>query len=260
MNSAGWFARTMTGVAVVCMTLPLVVVVAASFNAEAEIAFPPKELSLRWYRNVFERERFLASFQLSLLLAVVSTVVSLALGLLCSVAIVRYRFPGREAIATAVNSPLMVPQVVLGMSLLILFTRTGVTNSLLGLGVLHLVLTLPYTVRVLSATLVRFPLSLEEAAVIHGADRAKAFALVTIPSIKPGLVAAAVFAFITSFDNFTASQFLIWDRTTLPVEIFSHATMETDPTVCAISAMLILTTIVVVIAAEKWIGLEAMTG
>jgi putative spermidine/putrescine transport system permease protein len=260
MTSTGWFARTMTIIAVVCMTLPLVVIVAASFNAGAEIAFPPKTISVRWFLNAFERERFLASFQLSLFLALASTVASLGMGLLCSVGLVRYRFPGREAVALALNSPLMVPQVVLGMSLLILFTQTGVTNSLIGLGGLHLVLTLPYTVRVLSATLVRFPLSLEEAAIIHGANRAQAFALVTIPSIKPGIVAAAIFAFITSFDNFTASQFLIWDRTTLPVEIFSYATMETDPTVCAISTMLILTTVVVVVAAEKWIGLEAVTG
>ncbi len=112
----------------------------------------------------------------------------------------------------------------------------------------------------LLAALARFPVSLEEAAIIHGAPGAVAFALVTVPVIKPGIVAASIFAFVISFDNFTASQFLIWDKTTLPVEIFAYAMLESDPTVCAISTMLILATIVVVVLIERWVGLETVTG
>jgi putative spermidine/putrescine transport system permease protein len=111
----------------------------------------------------------------------------------------------------------------------------------------------------LTAALVRFPVSLEEAAIIHGARPATAFALVTLPAIRPGLVAAAIFAFVTSFDNFTSSQFLVWDRSTLPVEIFAYALTESDPTVCAISTMLIVATIAVVVVAERWVGLETVT-
>ncbi len=260
MTRTGWFARSVAAFVVVCMLVPLIVVIGASFNAGSEIAFPPRGLSLTWYANVFYRERFVKSFQFSLFLAAASTLCSLALGLLCSVALVRYRFKGREAAATLLNLPLMVPQVVMGMSLLILFTQSGIVSSLVGLGILHVILTLPYTVRVLTATLVRFPDSLEEAAIIHGARPVTAFTLITLPSIKPGLVAAAVFAFVTSFDNFTASQFLVWDRTTLPIEIFSYAIIETDPTVCAVLTMLIFTTIVVVVVAERWVGLETVTG
>jgi putative spermidine/putrescine transport system permease protein len=145
------------------------------------------------------------------------------------------------------------------MALLILFAEAGIVSSLLSLAALHLVLTLPYTVRVLSAALARFPLSLEEAAVIHGASRPGAFLRITLPNIKPGLVAAAIFAFVTSFDNFTASQFLVWDRTTLPVEIYAYAMTETDPTVCAISTLLILATIAIVVGIERWVGLETVT-
>jgi putative spermidine/putrescine transport system permease protein len=260
MKRTGWFARIVTMLVVVCMLTPLIVVIFASFNPESEVAFPPRGLSLKWYANVFQRERFMKSFQVSLFLAMASTLFSLVLGMLCSIALVRYRFKGRDIVAMLLNSPLMVPQVVVGMSLLILFVQMGIMNSLVGLAILHLVLTLPYTVRVLSAALVRFPVSLEEAAIIHGAPWVTAFALITIPCIKPGLVAAAIFAFVTSFDNFTASQFLIWDRTTLPVEIFSYATTETDPTVCAISTLLIFATAVVVVATERWVGLETVTG
>jgi putative spermidine/putrescine transport system permease protein len=250
----------MTALVVLCMIVPLVVVVAASFNPGSEIAVPPNGFSFKWYGNAFQRQRFVDSFQFSLGLAVAATMLSLAIGLLCAVALVRYPFKGNAAVATLLNSPLMVPQVVLGMALLILFSQAGIANSLLGLGALHVVLTLPYTVRVLSASLVRFPASLEEAAIIHGANRPRAFMTITLPCIKPGLVAAAIFAFVTSFDNFTASQFLVWNRTTLPVEIYAYAMIETDPTVCAISTMLILATIGVVVALERWVGLETVTG
>jgi putative spermidine/putrescine transport system permease protein len=260
MTQAGWFAWSMTIFVIVCMLVPLVVVIAASFNADSEVAFPTNGFSLKWYANVFQRERFLKSFQFSLLLAIASTLLSLVLGLLCALALVRYRFLGRDAVATLLDSPLMVPQVVLGMALLVLLSQAGIVSSLIGLGALHLILTLPYTVRVLNASLVRFPSSLEEAAMIHGATRLAAFTLITIPCIKPGIVAASIFAFVTSFDNFTSSQFLVWDRTTLPVEIYAYAMLETDPTVCAISTMLIVATIGVVVLAERWVGLETVTG
>lgn len=260
MRPVGWFAWSFTAFVLLCMLTPLVVVIASSFNEGVEVAFPPKGFSLRWYASVFGRERFLNSFQFSVLLASASTAVSLLLGLLSAVAIVRHRFFGRQAVSTVLSSPLMAPQVVLGMSLLIFLSQVGVVSSLIGLGALHLILTLPYTVRVLMASLVRFPVSLEEAAVIHGAPRAVAFARITVPVIKPGIVAAAIFAFVTSFDNFTASQFLIWDRTTLPIEIFAYATTESDPTVCAVSATLVVATTVVIVLVERWVGLETVTG
>jgi putative spermidine/putrescine transport system permease protein len=242
------------------MLVPIFIVVAVSFNGAAEVIFPPKDLSLRWYVNAFSRQRFLQSFSFSLLLAIAATLLSLVIGLLCSLALVRFRFKGREAIATLLNSPLMVPQVVLGMGLLIFFVQAGIASSVLALGLLHIILTLPYTVRVLSASLVRFPQSLEEAAIVHGANRLAAFVLVTLPCVKPGIVAAGIFAFVTSFDNFTATQFLIWDKTTLPIEIFAYAVTETDPTVCAISTMLIVATVAVVVFAEWSVGLETVTG
>lgn len=260
MKGSGVFAWVMTMIAVACMLVPLLVVVVASFNPGAEIVVPPSGFSLRWYANAFARHRFMQSFQFSLALATAATVISLVIGLMCAVALVRYRFPGRDLFATLINSPLIVPQVVMGMALLILFTQAGLVSSLVGLAILHTILTLPYTVKVLTASLMRFPQSLEEAAIIHGANRLTAFTRVTIPCVKPAMVAAGIFAFVTSFDNFTATQFLTWNRTTLPIEIYAYAMLETDPTVCAISAMLIGATIVVVVIAERWAGLETVTG
>lgn len=260
MNRAGWLPWTITGFTLLCMVVPMIVIIGTSFNSGSEMAFPPVGFSLGWYANIFQREQFPRSFQFSLLLAVFSTLVSLTVGMLCAVALSRYRFFGKNAVAAAINSPLIVPQVVLGMGFLVLLAQIGIVSSLIGLGLLHLVLTLPYTVRVLVASLARFPPSLEEAAVIHGANRFVAFVRVTMPCIKPGIVSAAIFAFVTSFDNFTASQFLTWDRTTLPIEVYAYATLETDPTVCAISTLLIVMTTGIVVLAERWIGLETVTG
>ncbi len=260
MSRAGWLAWSVTVLVVVCLVIPLLVVIVASFNATNELIVPPHGISLTWYANIFHRRAFVRSFEFSLLLALGSTACSLVLGLLCAVAIVRYRFPGRQVLGTAVMSPLIVPQVVLGMSLLVFLSSVGIVSSLVGLGLCHVLLTLPYTTRVLMAALERFPVSLEDAAVIHGAPRARAFVAVTLPTIKPGLVTAAIFAFVTSFDNFTASQFLIWDRTTLPIEIYSYIRTENDPTVAAISTLLVLATVAVVLLAERWVGLETVTG
>ncbi len=260
MTRPGWLAWTVSVAVIVSLTVPLLVVVLASFNPTNELRVPPRGLSLTWYANIFRREAFLASFWFSLVLAVVATVCSLVMGLLAAVALVRHRFAGRRLLATGLMSPLIVPQVVLGMSLLILLSSAGIVSSTFGLALLHVILTIPYTTRVLTAALTRFPLSLEDAAVIHGAPRPVAFLLVTLPAVKPGLVAAAIFAFVTSFDNFTASQFLVWDRTTLPVEIYAYIRTENDPTVAAISTLLVLGTVGIVLLAERWAGLETLTG
>ena len=101
---------------------------------------------------------------------------------------------------------------------------------------------------------------LGEAALIDGANRAQALTYVVMPLALPGIIAATIFAFVTSFDNFTASQFLVWDRTTLPIEIYSYIRTENDPTVAAISTLLVLATVALVVLVERWVGLEVVTG
>jgi putative spermidine/putrescine transport system permease protein len=250
----------MTVLVAFCLIVPLLVVMLSSFNPTNELTALPRGVSLVWYANIFRRAVFLSSFQFSLVLAAFSTVAAVAMGLLSAVVLVRFRFPGREWLATAVMSPLIVPQVVLGMSLLLMLSSLGLVSSIVGLALAHAMLTLPYATRVLVAALTRVPVSLEDAAVIHGAPRPLAFLLVTVPSIKAGLVGAAIFAFVTSFDNFTASQFLVWDRTTLPVEVYAYIRTENDPTVSAISTLLVIGTVLLVVAVERWVGLETVTG
>ena len=245
---------------IIGMMVPLLVVIILSFNAGNELVFPPKGISLKWYLNIFKHPVFMSSFQFSVILGGVATLISLVVGLSGALVLTRRRFKGAEVISSLLLSPLVVPQVVIGMSFLTLFSMMHIYQSLPSLLALHIVLTLPYTLRVFVANLSRCPISLEEAAMVLGAGKYRAFVETTLPMIKPGIVAASIFSFVTSFDNITASQFLIWDRTTLPIEIYAYITKENDPTVAAVSGVLILMTTGLVLAMERWVGLETVTG
>ncbi len=248
------------GIVIIGMSVPLLIVFIISFHPGNDLTFPPSGISLRWYLNIFKHPVFLSSFRFSMILGTIATLVSLVIGLSGALVLTRRRFPGAEAISSMLMSPLIVPQVVIGMSFLTLFSMLHIYQSVPSLIILHIILTLPYTLRVFIANLSRCPLSFEEAAMVLGAGKYRAFIEVTLPRIKPGIAAAAIFSFVTSFDNITSSQFLVWDQTTLPIEIYAYITKENDPTVAAVSGLLILMTVGLALAMERWVGLESITG
>jgi putative spermidine/putrescine transport system permease protein len=244
---------------VLCLVFPLIVLIGVSLNAGVEQNFPPHGLSLRWYANIVNRDGFLRAIQMTLLLAVVSTLSSVVVSILVSLAIVRYKFIGKDFLLTAILSPLIVPQVVVGLAFLITLSALGIFTSMISLVLLHCVITLPFAARVVVSTMMGARVSLEEAARSLGAPPWKAFWLITIPLIRPGIATAAVFAFVTSFENFTATQFLVWDRTTLPVEIYTFVQTENDPTGAAISAVIVLSVCGLVLVLNRLLGIEALT-
>jgi putative spermidine/putrescine transport system permease protein len=250
---------TITAVLVLLLLCaPLVVLFGVSLNAGPQQLFPPQGLSLRWFMNIFARDGFIDAIVFSVQLALLATVVSLFLGILAGLAIVRYRFFGRDLLMTLFMSPLIVPQVVVGMAFLMAFSAARIHSSFLALFTLHVLLALPFAIRVVVASLTRFRISLEEAARSLGAPPWKAFFLVTFPVIRTGVVSAGVFAFVASFENFTATQFLVWDRTTLPVEIFSYVQTENDPTGAAMSALVVLVVAALVLLLHRYISVDAL--
>jgi putative spermidine/putrescine transport system permease protein len=238
----------------VFLALPMIVLLGVSVNPGVEQIFPPQGFSLRWYANLANRHGFIDATRLTLMLAVISTVVSVTVGLLAGIAITRLNFFGKDLVLTALLSPLIVPQVVVGMAFLVTLSAIGVVTSVISLAILHCVITLPFAARVVVSALAASSRSLEEAAQSLGASPVRAFVSVTVPMIRPGLVAAAIFAFVTSFENFTASQFLVWDRTTLPVELYNFVQTESDPTAAALSSLIVLPVIVLVILFNGFIG------
>jgi putative spermidine/putrescine transport system permease protein len=258
--------RRHTGVKIVgwcllaLLALPLLVLIGVSLNPGVEQIFPPQGISLRWYYNLANRHGFLAAAQLTLILAVFSTLLSVTVGLLAGIAITRIDFFGKDLVLTILLSPLIVPQVVVGMAFLVTLSALGIVKSVISLTLLHSVITLPFAARVVVSALAASSRSLEEAAQSLGASPVRAFFLVTVPMIRPGLVAAAIFAFVTSFENFTASQFLVWDRTTLPVELYNYVQTESDPTAAALSTVILLPVIIFVLLLNRFIGQHMFSG
>lgn len=236
---------------------PLIVIVIVSFNAEAYLSFPPREWSLHWYGDLLSNAAFVEGFRVSLLLATVTTAVALVIGIPASLALGRYRFPGRDALMTFFTSPLMVPGVVLGLGLLLVFSRLRLTATFPGLLAAHLVITLPFVIRTVTTSLSTVARDYEEAAMSLGATPWKVFWRVTLPLIMPGIVAGAAIAFLVSFDEVVLTLFLIGPRlTTLPVEVFFYVQTRTDPLVAALSVVLVAISLVGVVLIERALGLR----
>jgi putative spermidine/putrescine transport system permease protein len=243
----------------ISITIPLAILAITSFNSTADLIFPPSGLSVRWFIHIFEREGFINSFKLSLLLGLVSSFFSLSIGSLFSYALVRYRFFGKNLLNLLILSPLIIPEVVTGIAFLFFLSKIRMYYVFINLMILHVIMTLPFTVRVIYASLLRFDISLEEAALSLGANRIKTFLKITIPLIKEGIITAFIFSFVVSFNNFTATLFIVSRQATLPVEIFTYIMNENDPTIAAISTLIIFLTVIFVIISDKVIGLEKIT-
>lgn len=242
---------------IIFIILPLPLVILSSFSESSMISFPPSSYSTKWYTGLLDRPEYIRSFLLSVRLASISMVVSLIFGTLASLGLSRYKFPGREFIRSIFLSPLMLPAVIVGIALLRFLVEVRQTATFQGLLLAHLVLTTAYVVRTVSSSLVGFDNSLHEAARDLGASAFHAFRTITLPLIKPGLIVAGIFAFITSFDETTVSIFITGGRTiTLPVRIFSQLEYGLDPTVTAISSLLIVMALIAISIIGKVFGLE----
>lgn len=235
-------ARTGWLVAICAFTvLPLAIIVVASFSTVSYGAWPPPGYSLQWYRNLWEQPGLVEATSLSLRVALATTVVTGLLGLGVSVAIVRYTFLGRRLTRGLTFAPLVVPKVALGFALFIYLNRLGVFDAgTLGLVAAHVIITLPFVSTLLSAALVRADRAVEEAAMDLGASPVRAFWAVTLPQIRPALIATGLFVFVLSFDEVDASVFVLpIDRQTLPVWMYQYMQRFQDPTLAALSTVLI---------------------
>ncbi|HZS33908.1 MAG TPA: ABC transporter permease [Methylomirabilota bacterium] len=240
----------------VFLLAPLVVVVLASFNAADYLSFPPRGFSLRWYRALWESEVWTDSFRLSLLVCAVVTPLALGIGTLAAYALGRYAFPGRRLVQTLVMAPLVMPQIVLGIALLNYFSALGLINTLTGLVLGHLVVALPYTVRLVSISVQNLDPVLERAAQNLGATPAQTFRRVTVPLLRPGLVAGAIFAAIISFGELAVTLLIAGARTTtLPMRIFNYTEYNFDPAINAVSTIFVVLALVLIVVLDRLIGL-----
>jgi len=249
-------AKALSVAVYVFLLAPLLVVVLASFNSADFLSFPPRGFSLRWYQALWESEVWGDSFRLSLLLTAVVTPLALIIGTLAAYALVRYSFPGKGAMATLVMAPLVMPQIVLGIALLNYMSGLGLVGSLTGLILGHLVVTLPFTVRLVSISVHNLDPALERAAQNLGATPLQTFWRVTLPLLRPGIVAGAIFAAIISFGELAVTLLIAGARTTtLPLRIFNYTEYNFDPTINAVSTIFVVLALVLIIVLDRLIGL-----
>lgn len=243
----GWLLRGAAGLALLYILLPLVFVTWLSFFRQEIPSFPPEGYSLQWYAAVPGNDRFVSGFLLSLQVGIAATALGLLVAVPASFCIARFRFAGREALNSLLVLPIVVPGVVLGTALYVFHVETEIATGLPILGSLgglvagHTLVVIPWCVRLVTASLAGLDRSIEEAAQNLGAGRWTTFRRITMPAILPGIVAGALFGFVSSFGNLEMSLFLVGPgRTTLPIAILQYLEWKIDPTIAAVSVVQIL--------------------
>ncbi len=254
-------SRVFVGFWFVFLLAPIAITVIASLNAAPYLIFPPRGISLVWYRRVLELSWFRATLVNSAVIACVSVAISVVAGLLAARALVRHRFRGRAVLEYLVLTPLVIPGVVLGFALLNFVLLIGTKGfPLANLIAAHVLVTIPFTLRATWSSMAGMDLSLEEAAQSLGATPWRTFWHVTFPMILPGVVAGAILAAAYSFNDVTISIFLVArETTTLPVELMAHIEYQPDPTPAAVSSIMILLTLAFFLVIQRTVGLRVFT-
>ena len=255
--------RVVATISMVFLLAPFVVVVGASFDAAKgfHIRFPPQDLTLTWYQNL--PVKYVESLWVSTVVATVVALISVILGLLIALGLVRGRVISRPFFESFFNIPVQIPLVVTGAVFLQFFYQflavTGINalNSVAALVIAHTFVSIPYCIGSISSVLVRIDDHVEEASAILGASQWETFRLVTLPAIRPGLLAGMFYAFVLSFGDVPIAIFLTGPgTTTLPVQIFQDMQFDFQPGMLAISAVIVIVSLVAVVGIQKIIGLD----
>lgn len=233
--------------------LPIFLLLLFSFNDAATLTFPLSGFTLRWYRELLEAGELLASVRNSLVVGLLSSLAATALGTMAAIGIVRFRFPGRNTFLAVSAMPLVIPSVVLGVALLILFRQlVDVELSLWTVGLGHVVINIPIVMLIVAARLAGFDEHLEEAAMDLGATYWRTQWRITLPIIFPALVAAYLTAFTTSFDEYAMSVFIVGTDATLPVYMYSQLRFPRRlPIIVTLGAIIMVTSILIIVSAER---------
>jgi putative spermidine/putrescine transport system permease protein len=248
----------LNGAILTFLLAPLVIVAVFALNTTPYISFPPVGVTTRWFEKFFATDDFMRSLWLSLRVAAMVLVLSTTLGAMCALALARGRLPGARVLTAFFMSPLMLPAILTGLALFQVLLLSGVGRPVWGLVLGHTLVAVPYVLRTTLAVLANFDTKIEEAAASLGASPTRVFFEVTLPLIRPGVIAGGIFAFIVSFDQFPISLFLVLPKgETLPVVLFNYMKFDLDGAIAAASMVSILMALSVVLLLERVIGLKA---
>jgi spermidine/putrescine transport system permease protein len=243
--------RVFFALVVAFLYAPIVILLIFSFNDSEVPSFPLSGFTLRWYHQFLTNPDLKNALGTSAIVAALSSAVAVTLGILASIALVRRRFRGTGPVSALLLSPLVIPLVVFGISLLLQFHAGGIQTGIMTVVIGHVVISLPYTILVLMPRLQQIEVSLEEAAYDLGAGRLRTFRSITFPLILPAVVSAFLIAYTTSFDEYAVASFVVGTRITFPIYLYSALRFPTQlPQVIAVAVVVITLSLVVVVGAE----------
>ena len=243
--------RVFFGLVVLFLYAPIVILLIFSFNNSAVPAFPLSGFTFHWYHEFLANGDLRAALGTSAIIAALTSVGAVLLGVLSSIALVRRRFRAKPLVSALLLSPLVIPYLVFGIALLLLFHTLGVSRGLPTVVIGHIVITLPYTILVLVPRLEQIDESLEEAAFDLGASRLRTFWAITFPLILPAVASAFLIAFTTSFDEYADASFVIGTRATFPIYLYSALRFPSQlQQVIAVAVVVLVISLTIVVAAE----------
>lgn len=239
------------------MIAPIITVILVAFTDKGYVSMPFDGASFRWFRAIWEAQDFIDAFQRSLGLAASAATLATILAIPAGLAIAWFRFWGRELVMSLLLSPLMIPNVVLGIALLRFFTQINVSGSMATLVLAHTIIVLPYALRLVVASAAGFDRSVTYAALTLGASGWTAFRRVELPLVVSGVAGGWLIAFISSFDELTMSIFVSSASTvTLPVRMYNYIANTIDPLLASVSTVLIVLTLVMMLLLDRLFGLD----
>ena len=245
-----WILSGICALMALFLLLPILFIIALSFGDSRWLIFPPPGWTLKWYGDLFADPRWLQAAFTSARIAAIVMVLSVAIGLLASLALVRGRFRGRAVLRGFFLTPMVLPVVIIAVALYAAFLRLGLNGTLAGFVIAHLIVALPFAIITISGALETFDPAIEDAAILCGASPWEARLRVTLPAISHGLFSAAIFSFLISWDEVVLAIFMASPTLqTLPVKVWTTLRQDLTPVIAAASTLLVLLTVVLMIAA-----------
>ncbi|AEN05991.1 ABC-type transporter, integral membrane subunit [halophilic archaeon DL31] len=243
------------------LLLPVLFAMIISINPSDLYAFPPDGFTLQWYAEVFERRTWVSSFIVSFQYSLIATAIAIVLSTAAAYAIGRFDFRYRNLLDAATFLPLMIPQIILGLALLLFLKNFALVGNLWGLSLALAVYATPYATRSILTTMYNFDRSIEEAAMNLGADEIQTFLRITFPALLPGLLTAAVFSFVVSYSNLQIAVFLQGAGfTPIPVRIFAQMQFGASPVIAAVATINIFIVLLAIVVVERIFGAAEALG
>ena len=246
------FPRIILILVLIFLIGPFFIIFIASFGGNNNLNFPPDSFSLKWFEKVISMSMFRDAFFLRLRIGLLASLFAMFLGVPVAYITSRYNFFGKKFIEFVTTLPVIIPQMVAGLALMRYFVNLNLFSIEVTLLIGHVAIVIPFVIRNVLSTLVNFPSSMEDAAVSLGSSRVKAFFLIVLPNISAGLISAFILTFITSFNNVPISLFLTGPGvSTLPIVMMTYMEYYYDPSIAALSTLLIGITVLIVLSSQK---------